>query len=73
MKLTSLRRGQRARILGIDHAGLRVEALRFGIGAGQCVECVEVIPSGPMIIRKRNQEIAIGRELAEAIRVRLEG
>ncbi len=69
MQLSMMKRGQKGRILNIDHSTLRIEALRFGIGIGQSIECYEIIPAGPVIIRKGNQEIAIGRELANAITV----
>lgn len=69
MLLSLLKRGQKGRITNIDNPSLRIEALRFGIGIGQSIECCEVIPAGPVIIRKGNQEIAIGRELANCITV----
>lgn len=71
MKLSLLKRGQKGKIVTIDHPTLRIEALRFGIGIGQSIECCEVIPAGPIIIRKGHQEIAVGRELANAITVLL--
>lgn len=69
MTLLSLKRGQKARVKGINHPQLRIEALRFGIGVGQLLEIVEVIPLGPVVVKKRNVEIAIGRELAGVIQI----
>ncbi|OIJ18918.1 ferrous iron transport protein A [Anaerobacillus alkalidiazotrophicus] len=69
MLLSLLKRGQKGIVSKIDHPTLRIEALRFGIGVGQSIECCEVIPAGPIIIRKGNQEIAIGRELANVITI----
>lgn len=69
MTLISLKRGQKALVTGIDHPNLKIEALRFGIGVGQVLECVEMMPFGPIIVKKRNMEIAIGRELANVIQI----
>lgn len=49
---------------------VRVQALRFGIGEGSAVICREVLPGGPVVLKRGFQEIAIGRRLARSIRVR---
>ncbi|WP_026675160.1 FeoA family protein [Alkalihalobacterium bogoriense] len=69
MVLSFLKRGQKAKIVKINHPILRMEAVRFGIHVGQWIECYEVIPAGPIIIKKQNIEIAVGRKLANAIEV----
>ena len=48
----------------------RVQALRFGMAEGACVECVTRIPAGPLVIKSGRQEIAVGRALAKRISVR---
>lgn len=73
MKMADLRKGQNCRVVEIVDPELMIQALRFGIGIGKMVQCANVIPLGPIIIRHNNQEIAIGRELAKAILVRPEG
>ena len=45
------------------------QALRFGIGEGSKIQVQKNIPGGPIIISKNQQEIAIGRQLANAIQV----
>jgi Fe2+ transport system protein FeoA len=70
MLLSFLKRGEKGIITDIAHPTLRIEALRFGICIGQSIECCEVIPSGPVIVKKGNQEIAIGRQLANYITIK---
>ena len=69
MTLAQIKRGAKVKIENIPNDMIRAQAIRFGISEGAEVECVEKIPSGPVIIRKRFQEIAIGRRLAEKIEV----
>jgi len=69
MKLDEVRTGQLVRITSIPDEQVRAQIIRFGIAAGEVVTCVEIIPSGPVIIAKNKQEIAIGRKLARRIGV----
>ncbi|MEW6726514.1 FeoA family protein [Desulforudis sp. 1088] len=69
MKLDRAKKGSVLRILSIPDPLLRAQAIRFGISEGESVTCAEVIPSGPIIISKNHQEIALGRELAREIEV----
>jgi len=69
MKLDKCRRGQVVKITGIDNPDIRAQAIRFGIAEGEVVRCDEIVPAGPVVVRKNNQEIAIGRGLARQIEV----
>jgi len=69
MKLSQLKRGQRARITAIPDADVRAQAIRFGIAVGAEVECAEKVWAGPVVVSRGRQEIAIGRKLAERIEV----
>lgn len=69
MTLAQVKRGTKVKIKSIPDEMIRAQAIRFGISEGAEIECVEKIPAGPVIIRKRFQEIAIGRRLAENIEV----
>ncbi|HBT20804.1 MAG TPA: ferrous iron transport protein A [Peptococcaceae bacterium] len=69
MTLDKAKKGQILKILNIPDAKIRAQAIRFGISEGEMVTCSEVIPLGPIIIRKNNQEIALGRNLARQITV----
>ncbi|MHB8156057.1 MAG: FeoA family protein [Desulfocucumaceae bacterium] len=67
MTMDGLKRGNRCIIIALPGEEIRSQAMRFGIGEGEVVTCSEVIPAGPVVIRKNRQEIAIGRGLAKKI------
>jgi Fe2+ transport system protein FeoA len=69
MTLDKAQAGQQCRILALPGRGVRAQAIRFGITEGQVITCANVIPGGPVIITINRQEIAIGRGLAQKIRV----
>ena len=71
MTLDQVQRGQKIRILAIQQEEIRAQAIRFGISIGAEVECAEKIMAGPIVIAKGKQEIAIGRRLAENIKIAL--
>ena len=68
--LAELKVGQEAVIDHIPDESIRVQAIRFGIGTGATVTCDEVIPGGPIILRRHRQQIAVGRNLAKQISVK---
>lgn len=68
--LAGARTGDRLEILGVDDEHARIQAMRFGIAEGACIECITRIPAGPIVIKSGRQEIAVGRALAGRIRVR---
>jgi len=68
--LDVVRKGDRFEIVSVDDAHARVQALRFGVAEGACVECVTRVPAGPLVIKSGRQEIAVGRSLAKRINVR---
>lgn len=68
--LDGVRKGDRIEIVSVDDAHARVQALRFGVAEGACVECVTRVPAGPLVIKSGRQEIAVGRSLAKRINVR---
>ncbi len=71
MFLNNCRRGQTIKILSIADSMVRAQAIRFGIAEGEIVCCEEILPAGPVVLRKNNQEIAVGRGLASRIKVEL--
>ncbi|ADG82184.1 FeoA family protein [Thermincola ferriacetica] len=71
MNLDMCKKGQTIKIKFIKDALVRAQAIRFGIAEGEIVRCEEVIPAGPVVVSKKNQEIAIGRKLARNIDVEL--
>ena len=68
--LADARVGQHFVVTGVEDAGARVTALRFGMAEGACVHCTARIPAGPIVLRSGRQEIAVGRQLAKSITVR---
>ncbi|MDX1764631.1 MAG: ferrous iron transport protein A [bacterium] len=69
MCLTEIKRGQSVRVDRIEDEELRTQLIRFGIGEGSLIRCIERIPFGPFMVRHNRQEIAIGRRVAEKIQV----
>ena len=56
-------------IVSIKQEKLYEDALRFGIEEGEIVQIVNKLPGGPIVIQKNQQQIAIGSELAKAVKV----
>ncbi|ABZ85054.1 ferrous iron uptake protein feoa [Heliomicrobium modesticaldum Ice1] len=71
LSLDQVKRGQQVVIRSLPDERIRAQAIRFGIAEGAAVVCQEIIPAGPIVIRKNKQEIAIGRDLARRIDVEL--
>ena len=69
MTLDKIKKGQTCRIVSIPSPDIRTQAIRFGIAEGELVSCAEIVPAGPVILRKNRQEIAFGRSLAKQIDV----
>ncbi|OCL26905.1 iron transporter [Orenia metallireducens] len=70
MTLADVKRGDKFQIDLIPDEMIRAQAMRFGISEGSNVICAEKIPGGPVILKRNLQEIAIGRRLAQKIRVK---
>ena len=68
--LSGVRKGDLLEIISVDDDHARIQALRFGMSQGACVECITRIPAGPIVLKSGRQEIAVGRSLADRIRVR---
>jgi len=58
-----------ATVSHIPDETLRAQLLRFGIATGSRVPCHARLPFGPVVLRFGRQEIALGRQLAEQIKV----
>lgn len=73
MKLADTTPGMEFVITEIPDDFARLQALRFGIAEGARAICQNVMPGGPIVLRKGKQEMALGRNLANNIRVRALG
>lgn len=71
MTLDKVKRGQLIKILSIPSSSIRAQAIRFGIAEGEIVSCAEIVPAGPVVLKKNMQEIALGRTIARSIDVEL--
>ncbi|SMB91011.1 FeoA domain-containing protein [Desulfonispora thiosulfatigenes DSM 11270] len=71
MVLADVKKNQSFKILSIPNDIVRAQTIRFGISIGSVVICDEIIPAGPVILRKNKQEIAVGNNLAKEILVEL--
>lgn len=65
------KKGQKVRIHTINNPVVKAQALRFGISEGEVVSVEEIIPAGPIILGRKKQEIAVGRQLAKKILVEI--
>jgi ferrous iron transport protein A len=72
MTLEYIKKGQRFKVDKIKDDSLKSQAIRLGVYEGATLSCKEKIPFGPIILRNRFQEIAIGRNLANKIDIDLE-
>ncbi len=71
MDLESAPKKKILEIVSINQEKLSEDSMRFGIECGECVQIINKLPGGPIVIQKNQQQIAIGRELAKAIEVRI--
>ncbi len=62
--------GQWLIVVGTDTDEVKWQALRFGIGEGSLIQVQKNIVRGPVIISKKQVEIAIGREIACSVSVK---
>jgi len=69
MTLDKVKRGSVVQIVSIDDEQSRSILIRMGISEGSRVTCYERLPLGPVILRCKRQDIAIGRPLARCIHV----
>lgn len=69
MTLDAVRKGSKAKILKIDDREIKSYLIRLGIAEGSVISCIGKIPFGPIILKNKMQEIAIGRGVAKGIEV----
>ncbi|MDO9534701.1 MAG: ferrous iron transport protein A [Bacillota bacterium] len=67
MTLEQAQKGEKLIVMKIMDSDMRVKAIRFGIMEGAEITCMEKLPSGPVVIQKGKQELAIGLGLARRI------
>ena len=70
MTLDQAKKGSKVQILSIQNPEYRSQLVRMGISEGSTVVCQEKLPFGPVVLRCKRQEIAVGRQLARSISVK---
>ena len=58
-------------VVSIKQDKLNEDELRFGIESGEYIQIINKMPACPIVIQKNQQQIAIGREPAKAIEVKI--
>ncbi|MTI71887.1 MAG: ferrous iron transport protein A [Firmicutes bacterium] len=71
MTLADVKIGDKFTILSIENKDISAQAYRLGISEGANIHCLEKIPKGPVIVKRSLQEIAIGRNLAKKIIIKM--
>ncbi len=70
MTLLDIRKNQKGRITGlIEDPSLRSQCIRLGLNIDAVLICIERLPGGTVVVQAHRQEIALGRDLAQAITV----
>ncbi|MFQ3597866.1 MAG: ferrous iron transport protein A [Chloroherpetonaceae bacterium] len=67
VSLRAVKKGTRFIVKQIDDKEMRTQLLRFGLAEGSEAICFERLPLGPVVIKHRRQEVAIGEELTKKI------
>ena len=70
MTLDKIARGQKIQIVRIPDPKIRVQAIRLGLCEGAVLTCFEKLPLGPVVLKNKTQEIAIGHRLATTIEIK---
>ncbi len=70
LTLVGARRNDEGVIVGLpDDPPLRSQCIRLGLALGTSFLCIQRLPGGTIVLETGRQEIALGRALAESIRV----
>lgn len=69
--LLNIEKGMSFTITDIPAGLLKAQLIRLGICAGEQVSCLERLPGGTIVVKKNRQEIAIGKDLAREICVKV--
>lgn len=69
MNLSDTKPGQLLRIVSIDDPDAESQMIRMGLASGDMITCLTRLPAGPTVVKCAGVEVALGRELAQKIRV----
>lgn len=69
MTLDQATKGDTLKVVSVPSGQTGAQLLRLGIGKGSLVKCVLKLPGGPVVVRRGNMEIALGRKTAANVTV----
>lgn len=69
MTLDEVTRGMTVRLGMMEEKEVRVQAMRLGLTEGALVTCTANVWAGAVVLARGGHEFAVGRRLAERIRV----
>lgn len=72
MTLTEMKQAAGVRVLQIPEGLLGAQLMRLGISEGSELTCALKIPTGPIVVRRGDVEIALGRKIASKIQVEIQ-
>lgn len=67
--LDKIERGQKFIINQLPDEDFKFQLIRFGIAEGEKITCLDKLFGGTIILAKNRLEIALGKELAQKIKV----
>lgn len=67
--LVDTKSGDHVRITDVTSDTYTAQLLRLGIHTGTEVECILKLPRGPIVVGLGGMQLALGRDLAQAITV----
>lgn len=73
MTLNETKNGQKIRIKRIGYKDVRSQALRLGLYEGAELCCTYNFKNGPVILKNRFNEVAVGSKIAETIEIAPQG
>ena len=72
LTLTEMKQAAGVRVLQIPEGLLGAQLMRLGISEGSELTCALKIPTGPIVVRRGDVEIALGRKIASKIQVEIQ-
>jgi Fe2+ transport system protein FeoA len=71
LTLAEAKEGEKLVVTATVGEEVTIQALRFGICEGAAISIGKNIPGGPVIVVRNQMELAVGRQLARFIEVRV--
>jgi Fe2+ transport system protein FeoA len=67
--LADASKGDTLQVVAVPLGIVGAQLLRLGIAKGSLLTCVLKIPGGPVVVRRGNMEVALGRKTASVVTV----